>query len=150
MHAFSQADGLPADPVPTAIAEDRFGSIWIGLFHGGLARYRQGRFTVFRENDGVRGSVQALYSDSTGRLWIGSTQGLLRLDDPSRDRPGFIRYDTTSGLSSSDVAAITEDSWGRIYAATGRGIDRFQPRAAGPARVQHYTTADGRGSRERP
>ena len=143
LRAFSEADGLPAHPAPTALAEDRSGDVWIGLFHGGLARYRRGRFTVFGKGDGVGGSVRTLFVDSAGRLWIGTSQGLLRPEDPAREHPGFVRYDTSSGLSSSDVAAITEDAWGRLYAATGRGIDRFEVKAAGPGRIQHYTTADG-------
>lgn len=143
IHNFSEVDGLPPHPVPTALAEDRSGNVWVGLFHGGLARYRLGRFQFFSNREGIRGTVRTLFVDSAGRLWIGSSDGLLRLDEPSGDPPGFVRYDTTSGLSSNDVAAITEDAWGRLYAATGRGIDRFEPQATGSGRIQHYTTADG-------
>jgi len=87
VHAFSEADGLPAKPVPTAIAEDRAGGIWVGLYHGGVARYRHGRFTVFGDRDGVSGVPQSLFVDSAGRLWIGSSRGLIRIDDPTGDRP---------------------------------------------------------------
>jgi signal transduction histidine kinase/ligand-binding sensor domain-containing protein len=143
VRTFSEADGLPAHPVPTALAEVPAGDVWVGLFHGGLARYRGGRFAVFGPHDGVAGQVRQIFVDSKARLWIGTSDGLLRLDDPSRDRPVFVRYDTASGLSSRDVAAVTEDAWGRLYAATGRGIDRFEPLAAGPGRIRHYTAADG-------
>jgi ligand-binding sensor domain-containing protein/signal transduction histidine kinase len=156
VHAFSQADGLPAHPVPSAFAEDRAGNVWVALYHGGVARYRQGRFTVFGDRDGISGGPRALLADSAGRLWVGSTRGLIRIDDPTGDRPHLVVYGTAQGLSSSDVGALTEDRWGRIYAATGRGIDRFDPQpegsgepaAAPPAlpglgRIQHYTTADG-------
>jgi ligand-binding sensor domain-containing protein len=143
VHPFSEADGLPAHPVPTAFAEDRSGSVWVGLYHGGLARHRRGRFTVFAAGNGVSGFIRRLFLDSAGRLWIGTSEGLVRVDDPSSDRPRFVRYDTTRGLSSNDIAAITEDGWGRIYAATGRGIDRLEPQPDGPGGIQHYTTADG-------
>jgi ligand-binding sensor domain-containing protein len=143
VRALSEADGLPAHPVPTALAEDPSGDVWVGLFHGGLARRRGGRFTVFGPDDGVSGQVRQVFADAAGRLWVGTTEGLIRVDEPSRERPAFVRYDTSSGLSSSDVAAITEDAAGRLYAATGRGIDRFEPQPAGPGRIRHYTTADG-------
>jgi ligand-binding sensor domain-containing protein/signal transduction histidine kinase len=143
VRAFTEADGLPAHPVPTALAEDRAGNVWIGLFHGGLARWRGGRFTVFGPEAGVSGNVREFFVDSKWRLWVGTSNGLLRLDNPAPDHPAFVVYDTTSGLSSNDIAAITEDAWGRIYAATGRGIDRFEPQPAGPGRIKHYTTADG-------
>jgi signal transduction histidine kinase/sugar lactone lactonase YvrE len=156
VHAFSEADGLPAKPVPTAIAEDRAGDIWVGLYHGGVARYRQGRFTVFGDREGVSGVPASLFVDSAGRLWIGRSRGLIRIDDPGAERPHLFVYGTAQGLSSSDIGGLSEDRWGRIYAATGRGIDRFEPQPEGsrepaarpPAlpglgRIQRYTTADG-------
>jgi ligand-binding sensor domain-containing protein len=144
IEAFSAADGLPKSPVPTAFAEDRSGNVWIGLFHGGLARYRpDGKFTTFTAADGIPGQVRTLYRDDSGRLWIGTTQGLVRADDPAAERPRFATFTTSHGLSSAYIGAITEDRWGRIYAATGRGIDRFEPQSGIPGRIRHYTTADG-------
>jgi ligand-binding sensor domain-containing protein/signal transduction histidine kinase len=144
LRAFSESDGLPVKPVPTVFAEDRAGNIWAALYHGGLARYRQGRFTVFTETDGLAGFIQALYIDSVGRLWIGtSSRGLVRVEDPTADRPSFAAYSLAQGLSSSAIGAFTEDRWGRIYAVTGRGIDRFKPVPGGLGRVQRFTTADG-------
>jgi ligand-binding sensor domain-containing protein/signal transduction histidine kinase len=155
VHTFSEADGLDAHPVPVGFAEDRSGNVWVGLAHGGVARYRQGRFMAFGSGDGISGIPSALFVDSVGRLWIGSTRGLIRIDDPTEERPHLVAYGTAEGLSSSDIGGLTEDRWGRIYAATGRGIDRFEPQpegsgepAARPAlrglgRIQRYTTADG-------
>jgi ligand-binding sensor domain-containing protein/signal transduction histidine kinase len=144
IEAFSTADGLPKSPVPTAFAEDGSGNVWIGLFHGGLARYRPGgRFTTFTAAEGIPGQVRTLYMDAAGRLWIGTTQGLVRADDLTAERPRFSTFTTTHGLSSAYVGAIAEDRWGRIYAATGRGIDRFEPQPGGPGRIRHYTTSDG-------
>ncbi len=143
MHAFSDADALPATPVPSAFADDRSGNVWVGLFLGGMARYCRGRFTVFREKDGLRGAMNALFVDSSGRLWIATSRGLVHIDDPAQDHPRFVTYNTAQGLSSDYIAAVTEDRWGRIYAATGRGIDRFEPLPAGPGSIRHYTTADG-------
>ena len=143
VHAFTTGDGLRDRPVPTAFAEDRAGQVWIGFFHGGLARYGAGRFTMYGARDGVAGAVRRIFVDSAGRLWIGCSRALLRVDDPAAERPTFVAYDSSRGLASSDVAEITEDASGRIYALTGRGIDRFEPQPEGPGRVQHYTTADG-------
>jgi ligand-binding sensor domain-containing protein/signal transduction histidine kinase len=144
LRVFSETDGLPAKPVPTAFAEDRAGNIWAALYHGGLARYRQGRFTVFGEHDGVSGFIESIFVDSHGRLWVGtSSHGLIRIDDPTAERPRFVVYGLAQGLSSSGISAFTEDRWGRIYAATGRGIDRFTPQSGSLGRVQRFTTADG-------
>jgi signal transduction histidine kinase/ligand-binding sensor domain-containing protein len=144
IETFSEGDGLPKSPVPTVFAEDKSGGVWVGLFHGGLARYRaDGGFRTFTSADGVPGQVRALHLDDGGRLWIGTTQGLVRADDVSAERPRFTAYTMAQGLSSNYIGAIAEDAWGRLYAATGRGIDRFEPQPGGPRRVRHYTSADG-------
>jgi ligand-binding sensor domain-containing protein/two-component sensor histidine kinase len=143
VHAFSEADGLPPKPVPTVIAEDRAGDIWVGLYHGGVARYRHGRFTVFDNRDQFAGVAASLFVDSAGRLWIGTSRGLIRIDDPTAERPHLVVCGTPQGLSSADVSGLSEDRWGRIYAATGRGIDRFEPQPGSLGRIQRYSTADG-------
>lgn len=127
---------------PTAFREDASGNIWIAFFQGGLARCNANTITLLKESDGVpRGQIRALYLDSRGRLWLASSQsGIARIDDPSAERPGFVRYTAADGLSSNDVWCLTEDQWGRIYAGTGRGLDRLDP-ASG--HVNHYTAADG-------
>jgi len=142
IHVISEADGLHL-PAPTAFAEDRSGNVWIGLYHGGLARYRNGRFELFGPKDGLDGLLNSLRIDSTGRLWIATSLGLLQVEEPGKEYVKFIRYRTTNGLASDDVSAVAEDRWGRFYAATGRGIDRFQPEHGGLGPVKHYTRADG-------
>ena len=142
IRTFAQADGLER-PVPTAFAEDRAGDIWVSLYHGGLARYRCGRFELFGAVDGVKDFINTLFVDSAGRLWVGTSSGLLRIEDPTRDQPCFERYGTAEGLSSEYIAGLTEDAARGIYAATGRGIDRFEPQRSGLRIVKHYTSADG-------
>ena len=144
IQSFHESDGLPHAPVPTGFAEERNGSIWISLFHGGVARRRPGaaRFDYF-DNAKLPGFMFGLLADSAGRLWIGTSRGLVRIDDPSADVPDFVTYRTAQGLSSNSIEAITEDRQGRIYLATGRGVDRFEPLPGGLGRMKHYTTADG-------
>jgi ligand-binding sensor domain-containing protein len=140
LHAFTEAEGFPHSPVPTGIAEDHNGAMWFTFFHGGLARLQSAKLTFF-DNSRIPGFLFTVFCDSKGRLWIGSSRGLIRLDDPSQDR--FVTYRTADGLASNSVEAITEDRQGRIYAATGRGADRFEPTSTGLGHIKHYTTADG-------
>lgn len=144
LHSFSEADGLQPPGWVTAFREDLADNLWIGFYHGGIARYRNGRFESFSASDGApMGRIETFYLDHAGRLWIASTRGVSRIDDPKADRPRFISYTTAEGLSSNDVLCLTEDQWGRIYIGTGRGLDRLEP-ATG--RVKHYTMADGLAS----
>ena len=141
--------GLPQlkDRLPCAFEEDRSGDVWIGFEPGGVARYAADRFRIFTTADGLPGGeVSDLHVDRSGRLWIGTSgRGLARVDDPAAERPVFVVYSAVQGLSSNTVTAITDDLYGRIYVATGRGLDRFSPSTG---QVRHFTSADGLPSGE--
>lgn len=82
-----------------------------------------------------------MYLDREGRLWATTTRGgLVRVDDPTAERPAFIIYTIAKGLSSNNLNAVTEDLYGRIYLGTARGVDRLAP---GTGKVGHFTAADG-------
>jgi ligand-binding sensor domain-containing protein/signal transduction histidine kinase len=132
------------DDLARSFAEDRAGDVWIG-FNTGVARFRDRGFTFFTSNDGLAaGAVQNIFLDHAGRLWLASSRGgLVRVDDPTADHPTFISYTTAQDLSSNSVTAVTEDSDGRIYATTGRGLDELNPETG---RIRHFTTADGLAS----
>ena len=142
-HHYGEADGLPLrTPIPHAFTEDRAGNLWIGFDTGALARFCNGRFTLFPSEQGLAaGMIYDLYLDQAARLWVASTTGgLARLDDPSAERPRFIIYTTAQGLSSNSINCITEDRYGRLYVGTARGLDRLDP-ATG--RIKPFTAADG-------
>jgi len=141
-HAFSEVEGFPPDVSPSAFAEDRSGALWLGLSEGGLVRYRDGRFTLFSEQEGVpAGTVTDLHFDHSGRLWLASSRGGLgRLDDPSAPLPRFKFFTVADGLASNNVRCITEDLFGNIYVGTVRGVNRLSPETG---RVRYYGIADG-------
>jgi ligand-binding sensor domain-containing protein/two-component sensor histidine kinase len=144
-HHYTERDKLPRLDTfyVSSFAEDRAGNLWIGFSgDGGMVRYHNGDFHLFTATDGVpAGQIRNMLIDSAGRLWLISYRGgLSRIDDPSAERPILVTYTVADGLSSNEITAVTEDQWGRIYAGTGRGIDRLDP-ATGY--IKHYTTADG-------
>jgi signal transduction histidine kinase/ligand-binding sensor domain-containing protein len=124
-----------------AFAEDRAGSVWIGL-DTGVVRFRDGRFAYYSTADGLPpGAVGQIHAAADGKLWLGSSRGgLIRIDDPTGSRPTFVPYTTAQGLSGNKIEVITEDLLGRIYAATGRGVDQLDPTTG---RVKRFTTDDG-------
>jgi signal transduction histidine kinase/ligand-binding sensor domain-containing protein len=139
----TQAPGLPplTHQLPRAFAEDSRAAVWIGL-DTGAARYKDGRFTFFSTDRGLpAGRIRAIYPDDRGHVWLASTQaGLIRVDDGASEQPRFETYTTAQGLSGNSIEAITGDTDGRIYAATGRGIDRLDPSTGA---VEHFTADDG-------
>jgi signal transduction histidine kinase/ligand-binding sensor domain-containing protein len=141
-HYYTEADGVPPLKPPTVFREDAYGDLWIGLYGGGLLRYAAGRFTLFGTADGLpSGSISHLYVDQSRRLWVASSSdGVGRIDDTSAERPTFVRFTVTDGLSSNVVYSITEDNWGRIYYVTPRGVDRLIPVTGN---IKRYMVADG-------
>ncbi len=142
LYTFTAHDGWPDGFMPSAFVEDQLGSIWFGSYYGGLARYRQGRFTLWTAADGIpAGFVTALHRARDGRIWVAtSKQGVSRIDQTEADVPRFVSYTIKQGLISNNVRCITEDESGRLYLGTGRGLDRFDP-ATGY--VKHFNTSDG-------
>ena len=139
----ADAPGLPSptNDLARSFGEDWAGNVWIG-FSSGVARYRSGLFTFFSVADGLPpGAIQSIHSDQAGRLWLASSvSGLIRVDDPTAERPRFQSYSTAAGLSGNNIGIITEDVAGSIYAGTGHGLDCLDPKTG---RVKHFTTADG-------
>jgi ligand-binding sensor domain-containing protein/two-component sensor histidine kinase len=144
-HVYSEAEGLPRYSPPTAFREDAAGNLWLGFYEGGLARYRDGRFRMFTQTDGMpTGPVRALYLDHIGRMWVATGQdGVSRLDDPQADHPRVVTYTSADGLSSNGISCITEDKLGRMYFGTARGLDQLDLETK---RVRHYTKAEGLAS----
>lgn len=130
------------DSAATAFADGSDGSVWLGLYNGGLIRYKDGKISRFTSADGVpSGFVRDLFVDSKQRLWIcTSIGGVGRVDDILSEKLRISSMTVRDGLSSDQVTAATEDRFGRIYFGTGRGINRYDPETG---RMQHFTTADG-------
>lgn len=139
---YTEAEGLPPFNPPASFCEDDKGNLWIGLYGGGLVRHRQGRFTLFGNEDGLpSGTIFHLYLDRSRRLWIASSSaGVGRIDDAEADRPQFVRLTVANGLSSNVVYSVTEDNLGGIYFRTTRGVDRLNPVTGN---IKRYTASDG-------
>lgn len=108
---------------------DRSGVIWVGT-HKGLSVYRNGRFepVTFKSDGGTlateagwvdgRISIQSLFEDSKGRLWVGLNGGIFVAENGA----GHLIDETIA----SHVFAIKEDGDGFIWAATNKGLMRFK------------------------
>jgi ligand-binding sensor domain-containing protein/signal transduction histidine kinase len=135
-----RAPGGPPDDLVSAFAEDRQGNIWMGLWAGGLYRYDGHRFQYFQKRDGVPGGgVLALLAEGDG-LWIGTNGGLGRIANTGDAQMRVETYNTARGLASNSILCLTSDRQGRIYAGTGKGVDRLEPPTG---HIRHFTSANG-------
>ena len=141
IRCFGSEDGLPDEAWGNALCEDESGHAWVGLYGGGLFRFREGKWETWPEVSPDRQSqVQSIRRDREGRLWVAGSPGLLRVDDAGSDQPSFRRYGREDGLSVADTLDVAQDRFGDIYASGSRGVDRIDSKTGG---VRRYTSEDG-------
>src|SRR5690606_18237246 len=114
------------------IIEAPDGMLWIATERGGVNRFdpATGRFTAFRHRDDdpaslADDSVNTLWLDADGDLWIGTANGLDRMD---LDDYSIRHYRERDGLSNNLVLGIVGDDDGKLWISTNRGLSRLDPR----------------------
>ena len=105
-------NGLPSGEANT-IAQTKDGVLWIGNY-GGLYRYTGNTFQWMNTYDSVK-SVNCLYTDEAGRLWIGTNDNGLSI---CIDQKISNVVDRQNGLPSNSVRCIAESSEGDYYVGT--------------------------------
>jgi signal transduction histidine kinase/ligand-binding sensor domain-containing protein len=109
------------NPDIRALAEDRNGTLWVGMLGGGLGRYNHGELRQFRASDGLSSDfVQCLLPDTNGVLWIGTSDaGLNRMKDGR-----FATIGAAQGLPNNVICHIADDGLGYLWLGTHGGILR--------------------------
>jgi ligand-binding sensor domain-containing protein/signal transduction histidine kinase len=132
---------LPANLRGRHMMMDQGGKLWVAS-NDEIARLVNGEFLFFKSTDGLPTTQsRAFFMDSRGWLWIAlHRQGVAVVKDPAAEQPQFINYSTADGLASDLVWSVCEDNFGRMYFATGRGLDQFEVTTG---RIRHFTTRDG-------
>jgi signal transduction histidine kinase/DNA-binding response OmpR family regulator/streptogramin lyase len=134
---------------PSLIHVDRSGTIWAGVPYLGLARIpgRKGESQEYLLPDANNSAslsnsfVYFVHEDARDRFWVGTLDGLNRLDRSSGDFERFM-YDSSNfqGPSHNEFLAVAETADGDLWFGTGRGLNRLDANAT---RFQHYLTSDG-------
>ena len=112
---YDNTNGLPTSEA-NAIVETNDGFIWIGSY-AGLIRYDGNTFERMDSTNGLT-SVKCLFTDSRGRLWIGTNDNGVAVMEKGRLR----MWGKLDGMKSAHTRAIAEDTNGVIYVATAGGI----------------------------
>lgn len=139
IQGYSTRDGLDHSEI-YPMYRDHEDNVWIGSSKG-LSIYRNGKFEALKlspsgENVGVDGlwrdgvmSVQALWEDPRGRMWVGVDGGIYLVEKGVASRI----------FDGPHVAAIKSDRYGNVWAATSDGLLEFDDTTL----VAKYTAKDG-------
>ena len=117
---YNNANGLPTSEA-NAITETDDGFIWIGSY-AGLIRYDGNTFERIDADTGIS-NVRSLYTDSWGRLWIGTNDAGFLMMENGR----FRRWSKADGLESATIRNFAEDADGYIYVGSASGIAIIDP-----------------------
>jgi signal transduction histidine kinase/ligand-binding sensor domain-containing protein/CheY-like chemotaxis protein len=126
--------------------QDRIGNLWLGTSGGGLSRFDGKFFTNFTQKEGLPNvSIYSMLEDKNGNLWLG-TEG----DGVScYDGYSFKNFDTAC-LAGNVVRSIFQDSRGRIWFGTNKGISCYEehPRNRNVPFFINYSANEGLAGNE--
>ena len=109
---YNGENGLPGG-ASNDIVQTKDGVLWIGTY-GGLYRYSGKDFKWMNEFEAVK-TVNCLYTDEAGRLWIGTNDNGIAICTNQKIVNVVGRKE---GLPSDSVRCITESSEGYYYVGT--------------------------------
>jgi len=120
------------------IKQDHSGMIWAGTNDGinvfdpdELIRDKDKYINFHFDGNNNRtinnNEVKAIFEDSKGRIWFGTTGGGLNLlmRETPLEKSWFKHYTAKNGLSNEVIQTIMEDDQGYIWVSTEKGISRF-------------------------
>ena len=102
----------------------RDGSLWIGTALGGLARWRNGELTSYKD---ASGSIMSILEEGRGSIWIARANfsdgkgPLCRVTDT-----GVRCYGSDDGIPIPNGQTLTSDSLGNIWLGGGTQVSRWQ------------------------
>ncbi|MDR2804845.1 MAG: response regulator [Dysgonamonadaceae bacterium] len=141
-----------------AIMQDHTGMIWTGTNEGvnvfdpnelvrDNTKYINFHFDVNDDRSINNNEVKAIFEDSQGRIWFGTTGGGLNLlvRETPLERSWFQHFTAKEGLSNEVIQAIMEDDQGFIWVSTegGSGISRLNQETG---RFENFSLSDSKRS----
>lgn len=144
-HDPSNPNSLPANGI-TAIARSHDDRILVGTYGGGLAIIDENnnKITTLKSNSKQPGSLSsnrviAVHQDSMGPVWVGTEDGLNRVDLVSGTiEKIYSERGNTTSLSSDMVWAFHEDKKSNLWLGTRGGGLNMLSRKNREYRINHF------------
>lgn len=110
--------------------ENKNGSIWLISATTGLYKLdsnyeidQHWEANTSIENSLIGNSLESLFKDSKGRLWLGSLEGLSIFEEKTNTFTNFTRK---NGLDDTSISDIIEDENGQIWVSTFDGLYTYE------------------------
>ena len=116
---YSQTNGLPPGSNFRPACEDSEGGVWFAS--DGVVRFKDGRFTAYEQRVLGAFTINCIFKDREGTIWIGTSRGLHRLT-----KQLITGYSRADGLLHSEVYPILQTRNGDIWIGSIWGLTRFR------------------------
>lgn len=141
---------VPMHPDTRSLIVSRDKKLWLGTFDAGLLSYaldKQQWQQYLNGHDSAHSlwhpMVLALHEDRTGRIWIGTLNGLNVLDPASGQLLRIGKRGAPGDLAGDLVRVISESSDGAIWVGTHNGLNRVTNYQGEDTEFERFTLADG-------
>ena len=117
-HRYEEEEGFPPRILTSyAVGQDHTDKVWIGYreYSNKLWCYADDNFQSIQVD--LSGTLRKIQSDSTGRMWFSTSDGVLY-----QDGDGFNRFTPADGLPNSAVKAVFQDRGHQYWFATWGGV----------------------------
>lgn len=128
---YLKKDGLSSNYIYCLYFDKEKGQLWVGTEANGLDLISTSNFSiehfVKNKNDSnslSSNSINCLFKDLKGNLWIGTSNGLNMFKD---DRKSFMKIFEKDGLVNDYIYGIMQDGKGCLWLSTNNGISRYNP-----------------------
>jgi signal transduction histidine kinase/ligand-binding sensor domain-containing protein len=103
----------------SALLTDRNGGMWVGTGNRGIYRVHGGRADHFDSADGLSSdSVQGLYEDREGDLWVATSRGIDRFHETS-----VISFSIREGLTAEDADSVLAARDGTVFIGNTQALN---------------------------
>jgi signal transduction histidine kinase len=128
MHDPANPNTLSSNSV-ISICEDQQGTLWMGTFHGGLSRMKDGKFKTYLPDATNPYSISNrniwyVHEDSRQNLWLATLSSGLDLFDRKSERFYHFTHDAgdSTSLCNNSLYGIYEDSRHDLYVTSNYGV----------------------------
>ncbi len=126
----SSTQGLPGVSIQ-CLHQDKNGLMWIGIEASGLCRYDGNSYTLFKSSDKdnhhlSNNFVTSISSDNHGHLWVGTLDGLNKVNTDTYEIKNFYQTNNNSLINNS-ITTLLCDNYGYIWIGTSRGLSILNP-----------------------
>lgn len=136
---YDDSNGFTSYGVPN-IKQDRQGKMWLATEQMGLWTFAGDSLVNMTKEDGLPdNTVEVLFEDSRGYLWVGTDIGLAKYDGQT-----FKIFKEEDGLANNLITAITEDRAGNIWVGSLLGVNKITDDKV----VAHYDKSSGLAASE--